>query len=99
MWARLRSNGIGTGSQLLCAALLLLCTASSLGVIQSTHQTRLLHTELERQESSGWALEENWSRLLLEHSTWAAHHRVERVARAKLKMHVPEFEQIELVTP
>ncbi|MFT5481490.1 MAG: cell division protein FtsL [Halieaceae bacterium] len=80
-------------------AVMLAIVASALGVVQTTHSTRQLHTELEQLESAGWGLEENWSRLLLEHSTWSAHHRVERVAAARLNMHVPEFGEIELVNP
>ena len=80
-------------------ALVAACLLTSLGIIQSTHGARMLYTELEQRESQAWALEENWSRLLLEHSIWAAHHRVERLAREKLDMRVPEFADIQLVTP
>ncbi len=83
----------------LAVVLTLACALSALGIIQSTHRARMLYTDLEQRESYAWALEENWSRLLLEHSTWAAHHRVERLARRDLGMRVPGFEEIELVEP
>lgn len=84
---------------LIAAVLLSLCAVTALSIVQSTHRARMLYTELEQRESQAWALEENWSRLLLEHSTWAAHHRVERIAREDLGMHVPGFDDIQLVAP
>ena len=87
------------GALAIGVAVALAIVISALGVVQATHNARQLHTELEQLESSGWGLEENWSRLLLEHSTWSAHHRVERVAAARLNMHVPTFDTIELINP
>ena len=72
---------------------------SCLAIVDSTHRTRILYTELEHRVATGWGLQEEWSRLLLEKSTWAAHHRVERVARDELTMHLPEFSGIGLLEP
>ena len=41
----------------------------------------------------------HWGRLLLEQSTWAAHHRVERLARKRLGMRLPEANELEVVLP
>jgi cell division protein FtsL len=44
-------------------------------------------------------MQEHWGRLLLEQSTWAAHHRVERLARKQLGMRLPEAHELEVVLP
>ncbi|MCB1938494.1 MAG: cell division protein FtsL, partial [Rhodocyclaceae bacterium] len=39
-------------------------------------------------------LEVEWGQLQLEQSTWAAHVRIEKIARQRLRMQPPTFEQI-----
>lgn len=85
--------------QLLALLLLTLVVVSAVFVIETTHQNRQLFAELQKQQSQSWLLEEDWGRLLLEQSTWAAHHRVEKMASTELDMLVPEFNQIRLVQP
>ncbi len=71
------------------AFLLAIVVASALGVVTAQHQSRKLFTTLEREQSRAHELEVEWGQLQLEQSTWAAHARVERIAR----------EQIGLVEP
>ena len=85
--------------QLVALSLLTLVVVSAVFVILTTHQSRQLFAELQKQQSRSWLLEEDWGRLLLEQSTWAAHHRVEKMASTELDMLVPEFSQIKLVRP
>ncbi|MCB1959749.1 MAG: cell division protein FtsL [Rhodocyclaceae bacterium] len=67
---------------------------SALGVVAAQHQARKLHTELEREQARMRQLEVEWGQLQLEQSTWAAHVRVEKIARQRLAMRPPAFEQI-----
>ena len=75
-------------------ALVLLLLLSAVGVILSSHWCRNLYSDLQQLESRRWNMQEQWGRLLLEHSTWAAHHRVERLARTELDMHRPQAAQL-----
>lgn len=79
--------------------LLLSIVLSALAVVQSTHACRQLYAELQLQESARWALEEEYGRLLLEQSTWAAHHRVERVAVEELGMAAPSLGELRVIAP
>ncbi len=73
--------------------------ASAFGVIYSSHACRQLYAELQALEATQWHLQEDYSRLLLEQSTWASHHRVEKVATAELGMLPPGLERLMVVAP
>lgn len=73
--------------------------ASALAVVASTHACRDLYARLQTLETERWGLEEEYSRLLLEQSTWASHHRVEQVATQDLAMQAPEPGRRQVVTP
>jgi cell division protein FtsL len=79
----------GTRLWLACVLALILVLVSSLGVIFSTYKSRQLFSDVQVQYRDSMELEEQWGRLLLEHSTWASHSRVEGLARTKLGMIVP----------
>ena len=72
------------------AAVLGLILVSAFGVILSTHNCREAYAKLQVLEASQWYLQEDHGRLVLEHSTWASHYRVEQVARRELGMFAPE---------
>ncbi len=76
---------------------LALILLSAFAVIHSTHDCRTLYARLQVLESSQWYLQEDYGRLLLEHSTWASHHRVEKVARSDLGMQAPALEQLRVL--
>ena len=76
---------------------LALILLSAFAVIHSTHGCRTLYARLQVLESSQWYLQEDYGRLLLEHSTWASHHRVEKVARSDLGMQPPALEQLRVL--
>lgn len=80
-----------------CAMALALVLVSALAVIQSTFACRELYAQLQQLESSQWYLQEDYGRLLLEQSTWASHHRVERVARSDLGMRAPDPTRLKVV--
>lgn len=71
------------------AFLLSIAVASALGVVASQHQSRKLFIELEREQSRTRELEVEWGQLQLEQSTWAAHARVESIAREQMGMQNP----------
>ncbi len=74
--------------------LVTLALLSALGVVAAQHQSRKLHTALERETSHMQQLEVEWGQLQLEQSTWAAHVRIEKIARQRLHMQAPSIEQI-----
>jgi len=76
---------------------LALTLVSAAAVIHSTHACRQLYAQLQVLESSQWYLQEDYGRLLLEQSTWASHHRVEKVARGDLGMRAPALEQFRVL--
>ena len=81
------------------AAVLLLIVVSAFAVVHTTHACRALYTSLQELESAQWYLQEDYGRLLLEHSTWASHYRVEKVATEELSMQAPELAQHRVVRP
>jgi cell division protein FtsL len=87
----------GRGLAWATSVLLLLVIASALGVIYSSYVSRQLFSELQQDKRQAMRLEENWGRLLLEQSTWAAHARIERLAKSELNMIVPEPASIVVV--
>lgn len=81
------------------AILVALVVSSSLGVVAAQHQARKLYSELEREQVRARGLEVEWGQLQLEQSTWAAHGRVEKLARDKLGMRLPVPGQVLVVEP
>ncbi|QSI76107.1 MULTISPECIES: cell division protein FtsL [Niveibacterium] len=70
--------------------LIVLVLASALALVSAQHQSRKLFIELERLQTRERALEVEWGQLQLEQSTWAAHSRVEKVARERLHLVTPD---------
>ena len=81
------------------AVRVVLVVASALGVISAQHQARKFYSELEREQVRARGLEVEWGQLQLEQSTWAAHARVEKLAREKLGMRPPAQGQVMVVEP
>ena len=75
----------------------LLVLASSLGVVYSTHKTRVATRTLEELRREENALQVMSGQYLLEKSSWAAYSRVEDIAARKLNMKVPQAENTVLV--
>jgi cell division protein FtsL len=79
--------------------LLLVLTACALGLVTSQHQARKLFAELEREQERAKQLDVEWGQLQLEQSTWAMHARVEKLARERLRMSVPDAKRTQVVLP
>ncbi|MBR0566677.1 cell division protein FtsL [Azoarcus sp. L1K30] len=76
------------------AVLVALAVASALGVVSAQHHSRKLFTALEREQTRAHGLEVEWGQLQLEQSTWAAHGRVEKLARERLGLRPPTPGQV-----
>ncbi len=79
--------------------LLALLTACALGLVTSQDKTRKLFAELEREQERAKQLDVEWGQLQLEQSTWAMHARVEKIARERLHMSVPDAKRTQMVMP
>ena len=77
--------------------LALAATASAIAVVHSQHRSRALFVQLQRLEREQAELDTQWGRLELEQSTWATRGRIERIARERLDMRLPDFERAETV--
>ncbi len=91
MDSRQGGNGVITAF----VAVLLVVTAVS--VIYSSHKSRQLFNEWQLLQKEAYQLDEDWGRLLLEHSTWAAHDRIEQLAAERLMMVAPTKEAFQVV--
>ncbi len=72
------------------AILVLLVVACALAVIDSQHRARKLFAEVDAEQAAARKLDEEFTQLQLEQSTWATHTRVEAVARQQLGMRLPD---------
>jgi cell division protein FtsL len=74
--------------------LLLIAVACALSAVTANHRARKLFVEFEGEQKRMRDLDVEWGQLQLEQSTWAAHARVEKIAREKLGMRAPAPGQI-----
>lgn len=70
--------------------LMLIAVICALGVVTSQHKARQLFQALEAEQERGKRLEVEYGQLQIELSTWATPPRIEKIAREKLKMRIPE---------
>lgn len=87
------------GQLLMVIVLFIAVLGSALSVVSVKHLNRKLFVELQRLERERDAAQIEWGRLQLEHSTWATHDRIERIAGLRLDLHRPPSEAVILVTP
>src|ERR1700680_1405197 len=80
------------------ALLLALVIACSLGVITSQHQARKFFVDLESEQAAAKRLDDEWTQLQLEQSTWATNKRVEAIASRQLGMRLPDPSRTVIVT-
>jgi cell division protein FtsL len=79
--------------------LLVVLVGCALGTVTGQHRARTLFVELEQEQRGARQLDEEWTQLQLEQSTWAMHTRIETVAASKLGMQVPPTERIQMIEP
>jgi cell division protein FtsL len=63
---------------------------SGLATVYSKYKTRMLHVQLQRMYTQRSNLNTEWSKLLLEKSTWMSDDRIEQLARKNLNMVNPD---------
>ncbi len=82
------------------AALLFVAVqASAIGLVYSKHQSRKLFVELEQANAQIVSLNNEWGRLQLEQSAWSDHGRIERIARTRLGMKIPDANEVVFIKP
>ncbi|MCZ6559849.1 MAG: cell division protein FtsL [Gammaproteobacteria bacterium] len=86
-------------NSLLMGVLWLAVGFSAIVAVYARHESRLLFSELQKQEARRDLLNIDWGRLQLEQSTWGTHARIERIAREELGMVVPSPQQLLVVKP
>jgi len=74
-----------------------LVLASAILLVYSKHQSRKLFVELQQLKYQVDALNTEWSQLQLEQSAWSGHGRIERIARKRLSMVMPESGEVVFV--
>ncbi len=74
-----------------------LVLASAILLIYSKHQSRKFFVELQQLNHEVDALNTEWSQLQLEQSAWSGHGRIERVARNRLSMVIPDSADVVFV--
>ena len=79
-------------------ALLALVVACALAVITAQHRARLAFVALEAAQEAAKNLDEEWTQLQLEQSTWARSKRVESIAASRLGMRLPDASSTVVVT-
>ena len=79
--------------------LVLILLACALSVVSANHRARKVFTELEAGQKRMRDLDVEWGQLQLEQSTWAMHARVEKIARERLRMSVPDATRTQVVIP
>lgn len=89
----------GLGWLVINTLLVVAVTSSAVAIVETSHRCRQAYAQLQDLESRQWNMQEQWGRLLLEQSTWAAHHRVEQLARRELGMRLPEASELTVVSP
>ena len=77
--------------------LLVALVACALGVITSQHHARKRFIELESEQATAKRLDEEFTQLQLEQSTWATHKRVEALAARQLGMKLPDAQSMVIV--
>jgi cell division protein FtsL len=86
-------------SKWVLGSLLLIVIASALGVVYSKHESRKLFVQLQSLEKERDRMDIEWGKMQLEQSTWATHARIERLARKKLDMTIPDAKNVVILRP
>ena len=84
---------------LLATVLFAAVMVSAIGLVYSKHESRMLFVELEQLNKEVVNLNTEWGRLQLEQSAWSDHSRIERIARDRLGMAIPESDQVAFIRP
>ncbi len=86
-------------AQSLLVLLFVLVLASAVAVVFSKHESRTLFVQWQALIKERDRMDIEWGRMQLEQSTWATHGRIERLARKKLDMKIPQAESVVIIRP
>ena len=75
--------------------LIVIVLVSAVGTIAAHHQARKRLQALEQERERSHNLEVEFGQLQLEMSSWAAHTRIEKIAREKLGMQPPDMKKVQ----
>ena len=84
---------------LVATVLFAVVMTTAIGVVYSKHKARKLFVELQQLNKEVVSLNTEWGQLQLEQSAWSDHGRVEKIARERLGMAMPEAEQVAFIKP
>ena len=84
---------------LVVTLLFVLVLGSAIMLVYTKHQTRKLYVELQQLKYQVGELNTEWGQLQLEQSAWSDHGRIERVARTRLSMVMPESDEVVFIEP
>ena len=87
------------GQVLLLALVTLLVLSSAVSVAYAKYSSRRAFVELQQLRAQRDQIDVEWGRLQLEQSTLATSGRVERIARKRLKMHIPSAGEVVVIRP
>ena len=82
---------------LITGSLMAIVVVTAVGIVDAKHRARSLFSETQQLEIAEDQLNQDWGKLLLEQGTWAAHNRIERIAKQDLQMKVPQIDTIKMV--
>lgn len=77
--------------------LIVILLVSAVATIASQHQSRKRLQALEVERERARNLDVEFGQLQLEMSSWAAHTRIERIAREKLGMQPPDMKKVQKI--
>ncbi|MCU7941185.1 MAG: cell division protein FtsL [Candidatus Thiodiazotropha sp. (ex Cardiolucina cf. quadrata)] len=83
--------------QILFAILMAAVLASAIAVVYSKYLSRKHFVVLQELQAERERIGIEWGRLQLEESTLATHSEVEKRARDRLKMHLPQFDEVVVI--
>lgn len=86
-----------TKMQMVVVLLLVVNAATAIAIVYSVFQHRQHFSLLDKEYEAVVGLEEDWGRLLLERSTYAAPDRIERLAAKRLLMKMPDKDEIKII--
>ena len=72
---------------------------SAFMLVYTKHQSRKLYVEVQQLKRQADELNTEWGQLQLEQSAWSDHGRIERVARTRLSMIMPEPDDVVFIKP
>ena len=84
---------------LVVTLLFVLVLGSAIMLVYSKHQSRKIFVELQQLNHQVDELNTEWGQLQLEQSAWSGHGRIEKVARTRLSMILPDSDDVVFIEP